>query len=122
MNFNTPGFFFFVGIDSLFSYAEILVGTTVFFIFILVVVVSVLCSIVKRCPKENEDSGLEQAILPGTRTHSQPTAFQQDNILNLLALDPAKLKIRAKSPEWHLQPRTSPDETYRVSIEQSECL
>ncbi|XP_066494168.1 uncharacterized protein [Tiliqua scincoides] len=109
------------GIGSLYSYAEILVGTTVFFIFVLVVVISVLSSIVKkRCTKE--DGGFEQSVLSGTRARLQSTAFQQDNIHNLLTLDPAKLKLRAKSPDCPLQPRTSPSETYRVSIEQSECL
>ncbi|KAJ6659643.1 hypothetical protein lerEdw1_018612 [Lerista edwardsae] len=108
-------------ISSWFSYAEILVGTTVFFIFALVVVLSVLSSIVKkRCTKET--GGLEGAVLSGTRARLKATAFQQDNIRNLLTLDPAKLKLRAKSPEWPLQQRTSPSETYRVSIEQSECL
>ncbi|XP_053140292.1 uncharacterized protein LOC128339842 isoform X2 [Hemicordylus capensis] len=111
------------GIGSLYSYTEILVGTTVFFISALVVVISVLCTIVKKkCTKDNVH--FQEAALSGTpaSSHLRPTAFDQNNIHNLLTLDPAQLKLRAKPPEWPLQLKTSPSEMYRVSIEQSECL
>ncbi|XP_060128241.1 uncharacterized protein LOC118082808 [Zootoca vivipara] len=104
------------GISSLFRYTEILVGTTVFFICALVVVISVLCTIVKN-KFTKKDLHFQEAALPGTAT-----SFDQSNIHPLLSLDPGLLKLRAKSPEQPLQQRTSPSETYRVSIEQSECL
>ncbi|XP_053236339.1 uncharacterized protein LOC128409867 [Podarcis raffonei] len=104
------------GISSLFRYTEILVGTTVFFICALVVVISVLCSIVRN-KFTKKDLHFQEAALPGTST-----SFDQNNIHPLLSLDPGLLKLRAKSPERPLQQRTSPSETYRVSIEQSECL
>ncbi|KAH0621825.1 hypothetical protein JD844_023475 [Phrynosoma platyrhinos] len=110
-------------IGSLYSYTEILVGTTVFLISVLVVVISVLCAIVKK-KRTKKNVHFQEAALPGTPATSQlqQTPFDQNNIHHLLTLDPAQLKLRAKVPEWPLQVRTSPSETYSVSIEQSECL
>ncbi|XP_063147503.1 uncharacterized protein LOC134489025 [Candoia aspera] len=111
------------GLGSLYSYTEIIVGITVFFITVLVVVISVLCTIIKK-RRIKKDMHFRAAALPGmpAEPQLQPTAFDHNNIRHLLTLDPAQLKVRAKLPEWPLQLRTSPSETYRVSIEQSECL
>ncbi|XP_025031549.1 uncharacterized protein LOC112542555 [Python bivittatus] len=111
------------GLDSLYSYTEIIVGITVFFITVLVVVISVLCTIIKK-RRIKKDMHFREAALPGMAAgpQLQPTTFDHNNIRPLLTLDPAQLKVRAKAPEWPLQLRTSPSETYRVSIEQSECL
>lgn len=64
----------------------------------------------------------QEAALPGTPAEPQPTTFDHNNIRQLLTLDPAQLKVRAKLSELPLQLRTGPSETYRVSIEQSERL
>lgn len=65
-----------------------------------------------------------EAALPGmpAEPQLQPTTFDHSNISQLLTLDTAQLKVRAKPPELPLQLRTGPSETYRVSIEQSERL
>nr|XP_020646288.1 uncharacterized protein LOC110077512 isoform X2 [Pogona vitticeps] len=111
------------GLGSLYTYTEILVGTTVFFISALVVVISVLCTIIK---KRHTKKGFhfQEAASPGTSDASelQQTTFDQNNIHHLLTLDPTQLKLRAKAPEWPLEVRTVTSETYRVSIEQSDYL
>lgn len=115
---------FSAGIGSWYSYAEILVGTTTTFIFVLVVVVSVLCTIAKRSHQKKGLSFQKTALSGSSSSASclQPAAFVQKNIDNLLTLDAAQLKLRAKPPERPLQRTSSPSETYRVSVEQSECL
>ncbi|KAF7249380.1 Transmembrane matrix receptor MUP-4, partial [Varanus komodoensis] len=111
------------GFGSLYSYTEILVGTAVFFISALVVLISVLCTIVRK-RRSKKDVHFQEAATPGTPAVSrlQPTTFVSNNISPLLTLDPAQLKLRAKLPEWPLQLRSSPSETYTVSVEQSENL
>ncbi|KAJ7345054.1 hypothetical protein JRQ81_001004 [Phrynocephalus forsythii] len=111
------------GLGSLYSFTEILVGTTVFFISALVVIISVLCTITKK-RHTKKDFHFQEAASPGTPGASEPpqTAFDQNNIHHLLTLDPAQLKLRAKAPEWPLETRTGPSETYRVSMEQSDYL
>lgn len=107
----------------MYSYTEILVGTTVFFISALVVVIIVLCTIIKK-RRTKKDVQFQEAASPGRPDAPEPqqTAFDQNNICHLLTLDPAQLKLRAKAPEWPLELRTSPSETYRVSVEQSDYL
>ncbi|XP_054852185.1 uncharacterized protein LOC129341179 [Eublepharis macularius] len=111
------------GLRFLYSYMEIFVGTMIFFISAIVVVISVLCTIVKKRRTKKDLSFPEAALSRApAASHSQSTTFDQNNVRNLLTLDPARLKLRAKSPEWPLQLRSSPTEVCRVSVEQSECL
>ncbi|XP_039198915.1 uncharacterized protein LOC120307828 [Crotalus tigris] len=109
------------GLDSLYSYTEFIVGITVFCITVFVVVISVLCTIIKK-RRIKKDMRVREAALPGMPAEPQRTTFDHNNIRQLLTLDPAQLKVRAKQPELPLQLRTGPSETYRVSIEQSERL
>ncbi|XP_038252711.1 uncharacterized protein LOC119853566 isoform X2 [Dermochelys coriacea] len=112
------------GIGGFFSYMEILVGTTVFFIFILVVVASSLCTILRKRPTK-KDSCIEEPVASGTPSvQSQLPASSIDlsTLGDHLILDPFRPKLRAKPPEWTSQVRSNPTETYRISIEQSERL
>ncbi|XP_048338865.1 uncharacterized protein LOC125425304 [Sphaerodactylus townsendi] len=111
------------GLRFLYSYMEIFVGAMVFFIAVIVVAIVVLCTIVKKKRTKKDFSVPGVALsrtLPMSRT--QPVAFDQSNINTLLSLDPARLKLRAKQPEWPLQLASTPTEVCRISIEQSECL
>ncbi|XP_030413804.1 uncharacterized protein LOC115649210 [Gopherus evgoodei] len=111
------------GIGGLFSYLEILVGTTVFFIFILVVVASSLCAILRKrstkkvCIEEPVSSGT-----PSAQSQLPVSSIDLNNLGDHLILDPFRPKLRAKPPEWTSQVRAHPNETYRISFEQSECL
>uniref|UniRef100_A0A2D4IM42 EGF-like domain-containing protein n=1 Tax=Micrurus lemniscatus lemniscatus TaxID=129467 RepID=A0A2D4IM42_MICLE len=111
------------GLEFFYSYTEFIVGITVFCITVLIVVLTVLCIIIKkRCIKR--EMQFQEATSPGmpAEPQLQPTTFDHNNIRQLLALDPAQLKVRVKPPELPLQLRSGPSETYRVSIEQSERL
>ncbi|XP_026568658.1 uncharacterized protein LOC113444226 [Pseudonaja textilis] len=111
------------GLESFYSYTEFIVGITVFCITVLIVVLTVLCTFIKkRCIKR--EMQFREAASPGmpAEPQLQATTFDHNNIRQLLALDPAQLKVRVKPPELPLQLRTGPSETYRVSIEQSERL
>lgn len=106
----------------MYSYMEIFVGATIFFIAVIVVVISVLCSILKK--RRAKDLSVPDMASSNTQaaSHSQPIAFDLNNVGNLLTLDPACLKLRAKSPEWAPHFGNSPTEVCRVSMEQSERL
>ncbi|XP_044867466.1 uncharacterized protein LOC123367352 [Mauremys mutica] len=111
------------GIGGLFSYLEILVGTTVFFIFILVVVASILCTILRK--RHTKKACLEEPVASGTPSAQSQLPVSSIDLSNLgdhLILDPFRPKLRAKPPEWTSQVRAHPNETYRISFEQSECL
>ncbi|CAM5103660.1 unnamed protein product [Eretmochelys imbricata] len=111
------------GIGGFFSYMEILVGTTVFFIFILVVVASSVCTILRKRP--TKDSCIEEPVASGTPSAQSQLPVSSIDLSTLgdhLILDPLRPKLRAKPPEWTSQVRTNPTETYRISIEQSERL
>ncbi|ETE61405.1 hypothetical protein L345_12843, partial [Ophiophagus hannah] len=111
------------GLESFYSYTEFIVGITVFCITVLIVVLTVLCTIIKRrCIKR--EMQFREAASPEmpAEPQLQLTTFDHNNIRQLLALDPAQLKVRVKPPELPLQLRTGPSETYRVSIEQSEQI
>ncbi|XP_023964844.3 uncharacterized protein LOC101944256 isoform X1 [Chrysemys picta bellii] len=112
------------GIGGLFSYLEILVGTTVFFIFILVVVASSLCTILRKRPTKK--ACIEEPVASGTPSSAQSqlpvSSIDLSNLGDHLILDPFRPKLRAKPPEWTSQVRTHPNETYRISVEQSERL
>nr|XP_025035967.1 uncharacterized protein LOC102460964 isoform X1 [Pelodiscus sinensis] len=112
------------GIGGLFSYMEILVGTTVFFIFILVVVASSLCTILRRRPTK-KDPCIEEPVPSGTPSAQSQLPAQSIDLSNLgdhLTLDPFQPKLRAKPPAWTSQVRANPSETYRIFVEQSERL
>ncbi|TFK02567.1 fibrillin-2 [Platysternon megacephalum] len=112
------------GIGGLFSYLEILVGTTVFFIFILVVVASSLCTILRKRPTKK--ACIEEPVASGTPSSAQSqlpvSSIDLSNLGDHLILDPFRPKLRAKPPEWTSQVRAHPNETYRISVEQSERL
>nr|XP_032619182.1 uncharacterized protein LOC116815173 [Chelonoidis abingdonii] len=111
------------GIGGLFSYLEILVGTTVFFIFILVVVASSLCTILRK--RSTKKVCIEEPVASETPSAQSQLPVSSINLSNLgdhLILDPFRPKLRAKPPEWTSQVRAHPNETYRISCEQSECL
>ncbi|XP_074845484.1 uncharacterized protein LOC142010858 [Carettochelys insculpta] len=113
------------GIGGFFSYMEILVGSTVFFIFILVVVAASLCTILRKRPIK-KDSCSEDLASGGTPSSAQSQlpgpSIDLSNLGDHLTLDPFQPKLRAKPPAWTSQVRTTPSETYRIFVEQSECL
>ncbi|XP_070812665.1 uncharacterized protein [Pituophis catenifer annectens] len=111
------------GLNSFYNHTEFIVGITVFCITLLIVVITVLCTIIKkRCIKR--EMRFQETVLPGmpAEPQLQTTTFDHNNIRQLLTLDTSQLKVRAKPPELPLQLRAGPTETYRVSIEQSERL
>ncbi|KAL8173285.1 UNVERIFIED_CONTAM: hypothetical protein K2H54_043957, partial [Gekko kuhli] len=111
------------GLRFLYSYMEIFVGTIVFFIAVIVVVLSVLCTVLKK-RRTKKDLSFPETAPSNTRevSHPQPVAFDLTNVGSLLTLDPSCLKLRAKSPECLPQLESSPIEVCRVSVEQSERL
>ncbi|KAM9155522.1 uncharacterized protein ACDP82_003986 isoform 2-T2 [Pangshura tecta] len=111
------------GIGGLFSYLEILVGATVFFIFILVVLASILCTILRK--RATKKACIEEPVGSGTPSAQSQLPVSSIDLSNLgdhLILDPFRPKLRAKPPEWTSQVQAHPNETYRISFEQSECL
>ncbi|XP_058038650.1 uncharacterized protein LOC131198163 [Ahaetulla prasina] len=111
------------GLDSFYNHIEFILGITAFCITLLIVVITVLCIIIKkRCIKR--DTQFQETVLPvmPVEPQLQPSTFDHNNIRQLLTLDTAQLKVRAKPPELPLQLRAGSSETCRVSIEQSERL
>ncbi|XP_067421318.1 uncharacterized protein [Emydura macquarii macquarii] len=113
------------GIGGIFSYMEILVGSTVFFIFILVMVAISLCTIVRKGHKK-ENSYIQEPVPNGTPSSTQTQlpvpSIDLSNLGDHLIRDPFQPKLRAKPPEWTSQVRANPNETYKIFVEQSERL
>lgn len=104
---------------------EILVGATVFFIFILVMVAISLCTIVRKGHKK-ENSYIQEPVPNGTPSSAQTQlpvpSIDLSNLGDHLIRDPFQPKLRAKPPEWTSQMRANPNETYKIFVEQSERL
>ncbi|XP_060086568.1 uncharacterized protein LOC132565967 [Heteronotia binoei] len=113
----------FSGLRFLYSYMEIFVGVTVFFMALIVVATSVLCALLRK-KQTKKDLSVPEMASPNTHVAppSQSVAFDLDNVGDLLTLDPARLKLRARSPEWSLELGSSPTEACKVFMEQSERL